>query len=145
MGDVKQLGAPCSPLPHSSPTHLQASWAAWAMRTNLAHPVYPTLPPSLLYIPAGELGGKSALIIFDDADIEQAVEWVMFGAFWTNGQICSSTSRILIHERCVCCWGCRGRRGGLKLVGAVNYVVDLPFGPMARSTVVLPATFSCKT
>jgi betaine-aldehyde dehydrogenase len=29
----------------------------------------------------------------------QAVEWVMFGAFWTNGQICSSTSRILVHSK----------------------------------------------
>ncbi|KAF6259119.1 aldehyde dehydrogenase domain-containing protein [Scenedesmus sp. NREL 46B-D3] len=46
-----------------------------------------------------ELGGKSSLIIFDDAELDKAVEWVMFGAFWTNGQICSSTSRILIHER----------------------------------------------
>lgn len=45
-----------------------------------------------------ELGGKSALIIFDDADLDKAVEWVMFGAFWTNGQICSSTSRILVHS-----------------------------------------------
>jgi acyl-CoA reductase-like NAD-dependent aldehyde dehydrogenase len=33
------------------------------------------------------------------AELDKAVEWVMFGAFWTNGQICSSTSRILIHER----------------------------------------------
>jgi betaine-aldehyde dehydrogenase len=32
-----------------------------------------------------ELGGKSALIIFDDAELDKAVEWVMFGAFWTNG------------------------------------------------------------
>eukprot|EP00877_Chromochloris_zofingiensis_P013539 jgi/Chrzof1/8439/Cz03g10210.t1 len=46
-----------------------------------------------------ELGGKSALIIFDDAELDKAVEWVMFGAFWTNGQICSSTSRILVQER----------------------------------------------
>eukprot|EP00965_Chrysotila_dentata_P259794 6213681-Pleurochrysis_carterae.AAC.6 len=33
-----------------------------------------------------ELGGKSAIIVFDDVDIDTAVEWVMFGAFWTNGQ-----------------------------------------------------------
>ena len=45
-----------------------------------------------------ELGGKSAFIIFDDVDIEKAVEWAMFGCFWTNGQICSATSRVLIHE-----------------------------------------------
>ena len=41
-----------------------------------------------------ELGGKSPAIVFDDADVETAVEWVMFGCFWTNGQICSATSRL---------------------------------------------------
>lgn len=46
-----------------------------------------------------ELGGKSALIIFEDAELDKAVEWAMFGCFWTNGQICSSTSRVLVHER----------------------------------------------
>lgn len=45
-----------------------------------------------------ELGGKSALIVMADADIDKAVEWCMFGVFWTNGQICSSTSRLLVHE-----------------------------------------------
>ncbi|KAG2484694.1 hypothetical protein HYH03_016523 [Edaphochlamys debaryana] len=45
-----------------------------------------------------ELGGKSALIVFEDAEVDKAVEWCMFGAFWTNGQICSSTSRLLVHE-----------------------------------------------
>jgi betaine-aldehyde dehydrogenase len=45
-----------------------------------------------------ELGGKSPLIVFDDANVDQAVEWAMFGAFWTNGQICSATSRLLLQE-----------------------------------------------
>uniref|UniRef100_A0A7S1GF13 Aldehyde dehydrogenase domain-containing protein n=1 Tax=Bicosoecida sp. CB-2014 TaxID=1486930 RepID=A0A7S1GF13_9STRA len=45
-----------------------------------------------------ELGGKSPAIVFADADIERAVEWVMFGAFWTNGQICSATSRLLLDS-----------------------------------------------
>ena len=44
-----------------------------------------------------ELGGKSALVIFDDVDIDKAVEWALFGCFWTNGQICSATSRVFIH------------------------------------------------
>ncbi len=35
-----------------------------------------------------ELGGKSPIVVFDDADIEQAVEWVMFGIFWNQGQVC---------------------------------------------------------
>jgi len=44
-----------------------------------------------------ELGGKSPLIIFDDVNIDHAVEWALFGCFWTNGQICSATSRVLVH------------------------------------------------
>lgn len=45
-----------------------------------------------------ELGGKSPLVVFSDVDIVEAVEWAMFGCFWTNGQICSSTSRLLVQE-----------------------------------------------
>ena len=45
-----------------------------------------------------ELGGKSPLIVFEDADIEQAVEWIMFGIFWNQGQVCSATSRVLIYN-----------------------------------------------
>jgi betaine-aldehyde dehydrogenase len=45
-----------------------------------------------------ELGGKSPIIIFPDVDIDTAVEWLMFGIFWTNGQICVATSRAIIHS-----------------------------------------------
>lgn len=45
-----------------------------------------------------ELGGKSPFIVFEDSDIEKAVEWVMFGIFWNQGQVCSATSRVLVHE-----------------------------------------------
>ena len=44
-----------------------------------------------------ELGGKSPFIIFDDADVEKAVEWIMFGIFWNQGQVCSATSRVLVQ------------------------------------------------
>lgn len=43
-----------------------------------------------------ELGGKSPLVIFEDTDIEAAVEWIMFGIFWNKGEVCSATSRVLI-------------------------------------------------
>lgn len=46
-----------------------------------------------------ELGGKSPFLIFEDADIEEAVEWIMFGIFWNQGQVCSATSRVLIHDK----------------------------------------------
>jgi len=45
-----------------------------------------------------ELGGKSPFVIFEDSDIEQAVEWIMFGIFWNQGQVCSATSRVLVAE-----------------------------------------------
>lgn len=43
-------------------------------------------------------GGKSAAIVFSTSDIVRTVEWIMFGGFWTNGQICSATSRVLVHN-----------------------------------------------
>lgn len=46
-----------------------------------------------------ELGGKSALIVREDADIAQAVELALGGAYTNAGQMCSATSRILVHER----------------------------------------------
>lgn len=45
-----------------------------------------------------ELGGKSAFIIFSDSDLDAAVEWIMFGIFWNQGQVCSATSRVLVQQ-----------------------------------------------
>lgn len=45
-----------------------------------------------------ETGGKSPLVVFEDADIEQAVKWSHIGIMGNSGQICSATSRILVHE-----------------------------------------------
>lgn len=46
-----------------------------------------------------ELGGKSPFIVFDDSDIEAAVEWIMFGIFWNQGEVCSATSRVLVQRK----------------------------------------------
>ncbi|KAF9020791.1 aldehyde dehydrogenase [Hymenopellis radicata] len=45
-----------------------------------------------------ELGGKSPNIIFDDADLEQAVKWAASAIFANAGQMCSAGSRILVQE-----------------------------------------------
>jgi betaine-aldehyde dehydrogenase len=45
-----------------------------------------------------ELGGKSPFIIFEDCDIEKAVEWILFGIFWNKGEVCSATSRVLVQR-----------------------------------------------
>ncbi|XP_026378038.1 betaine aldehyde dehydrogenase 2, mitochondrial-like [Papaver somniferum] len=45
-----------------------------------------------------ELGGKSPIVIFEDTNLDKAAEWTMFGCFWTNGQMCSAISRLIVHE-----------------------------------------------
>ncbi|WP_042288047.1 aldehyde dehydrogenase family protein [Paraburkholderia mimosarum] len=45
-----------------------------------------------------ELGGKSALIVREDADVTHAVSLAVGGAFTNAGQMCSATSRILVHD-----------------------------------------------
>ena len=45
-----------------------------------------------------ETGGKSPLLVFSDADIEQAVKWSHLGIMSNQGQICTATSRILVQD-----------------------------------------------
>jgi aldehyde dehydrogenase (NAD+) len=45
-----------------------------------------------------ELGGKNATIVMDDADLDLALEGVLWGAFGTTGQRCTATSRLILHE-----------------------------------------------
>ncbi|ANH07555.1 aldehyde dehydrogenase family protein [Shinella sp. HZN7] len=45
-----------------------------------------------------ELGGKSPFLVFDDCDIDKAVEWILFGIFWNKGEVCSATSRVLVQR-----------------------------------------------
>ncbi|THV04402.1 aldehyde dehydrogenase [Dendrothele bispora CBS 962.96] len=45
-----------------------------------------------------ELGGKSPNIIFDDADLEQAIKWASTGIFANMGQLCCAGSRIFVQE-----------------------------------------------
>ncbi len=46
-----------------------------------------------------ELGGKNPVIIFDDANMDLAVDWGAFAAFANSGQVCTAGSRILVHEK----------------------------------------------
>ena len=45
-----------------------------------------------------ELGGKSAIMVFDDCDVDQAVDWIVAGFTWNAGQMCSATSRLLVQD-----------------------------------------------
>ena len=61
------------------------------------------LAGSLMKHATMELGGKSPLIVFDDADVENAVGGAMLGNFYSTGQVCSNGTRVFvqsgIHDR----------------------------------------------
>jgi len=45
-----------------------------------------------------ELGGNDALIVFDDANIEEAIEHAVFGRTWATGQSCCSNKRLIVAD-----------------------------------------------
>jgi betaine-aldehyde dehydrogenase len=44
-----------------------------------------------------ELGGKSPIVVFDDADIDGAISGAMLGNFYSTGQVCSNGTRVFVH------------------------------------------------
>ncbi len=46
-----------------------------------------------------ELGGKSPLMIFDDADLEEAVQGALLANFYTQGEVCSNATRVFVHRK----------------------------------------------
>ncbi len=46
-----------------------------------------------------EMGGKNAIIVLDDADLDLAVEGILWGAFGTTGQRCTATSRLIVQQK----------------------------------------------
>ncbi len=46
-----------------------------------------------------EMGGKNAVIVMDDADLNSALEGVLWGAFGTTGQRCTACSRVIVHKK----------------------------------------------
>jgi aldehyde dehydrogenase (NAD+) len=46
-----------------------------------------------------EMGGKNAIMVMDDADVDNAVEGAVWGAFGTSGQRCTASSRVIVHKK----------------------------------------------
>ncbi|GAA0168476.1 dehydrogenase [Lithospermum erythrorhizon] len=85
-----EAGAPLASHPHVDKVSFTGSSATGSKIMTAAAQV---LKPVSL-----ELGGKSPIVVFEDIDLDKAAEWTIFGCFWTNGQICSATCRLLVHE-----------------------------------------------
>lgn len=46
-----------------------------------------------------EMGGKNAIMVMDDADVDNAIEGAVWGAFGTSGQRCTASSRLIVHKK----------------------------------------------
>jgi len=48
-----------------------------------------------------EMGGKNAVVVMDDANLDSAIEGVLWGAFGTTGQRCTACSRVIVHKKVI--------------------------------------------
>ncbi|MFA5120018.1 aldehyde dehydrogenase [Zavarzinia sp.] len=46
-----------------------------------------------------ELGGKNPAVVFPDADLDVTIPGIAGGIFWSSGQVCTASSRVLIHKK----------------------------------------------
>jgi len=80
-----------------------------------------------------EMGGKNAVIVMDDADLDLATEGILWSAFGTSGQRCTAASRVVVHrsvqrelaERLV------SRAGGMRLGDGLADTTDI--GPVVSA------------
>ncbi|KAK8011402.1 aldehyde dehydrogenase [Apiospora arundinis] len=82
---------------HAIAAHLDVDKVAFTGSTATGKLIMKTASVNMKNITL-ETGGKSPLLVFEDADLEQAAKWSQFGIFGNSGQICTSTSRVLVHE-----------------------------------------------
>lgn len=77
-----------------------------------------------------ELGGKNAMIVMDDADLDLALEGAVWGAFGTTGQRCTATSRIIVHEAVAEEFTRRLTERAKKLRIGIGLDPDVEMGPL---------------
>lgn len=77
-----------------------------------------------------ELGGKSSIIVFDDADLELAVDLVEAGGFFNSGQMCSATSRVLVARELAPSLLARLVERAKRIVVGDPFAPDVQMGPL---------------
>src|SRR5439155_1553937 len=91
-----------------------------------------------------EMGGKNAILVMEDADLDLAVDGITWSAFGTTGQRCTACSRLLVHReakerltrmllnRMAKLTVGNGLKPGVE-IGPIGSEVHLPFGGMRRT------------
>jgi len=81
-----------------------------------------------------ELGGKNPIIVMDDANLDLALDGVIWGAFGTTGQRCTAASRVIVHEKVLPAFQERliERTKQLKLGNGLDENIDV--GPLINNS-----------
>jgi aldehyde dehydrogenase (NAD+) len=81
-----------------------------------------------------ELGGKNAIVVLNDADVELAVDGALWGAFGTSGQRCTASSRLIVERDALATFTSRlvERASALRLGDGLDSAVDV--GPVINET-----------
>lgn len=82
---------------HALASHLDVDKIAFTGSTVTGKQIMKTASVNMKNITL-ETGGKSPLLVFDDADLDQAAKWAHIGIMSNMGQICTATSRILVQD-----------------------------------------------
>lgn len=77
-----------------------------------------------------ELGGKSPLIVFDDADLESAIGGAMLGNFYSTGQVCSNGTRVFVQRGIKDKFLARLKERTEKIIIGDPMVEETQLGPM---------------
>lgn len=79
-----------------------------------------------------ELGGKSSILVFEDADLDLAVDLIAGGGFFNAGQMCSATSRVLVHRSLAAALIERLARRAEDLVVGDPFLPGVQMGPITN-------------
>jgi acyl-CoA reductase-like NAD-dependent aldehyde dehydrogenase len=87
-----------------------------------------------------ELGGKAPLLVFEDADLDDAVAASAFGAFMNSGQICMSTERLIVHEAVADAFTSKLARKAETLAAGPAQQGNAPLGPLVHEKAAVLVT-----
>ncbi len=81
-----------------------------------------------------EMGGKNAIVVLDDADVDLAVDGILWSAFGTSGQRCTAASRVIADRSLAdnLVEALAARAGGMKLGSGLDETVDV--GPVVSQS-----------
>jgi aldehyde dehydrogenase (NAD+) len=91
-----------------------------------------------------EMGGKNAMIVLDDANLDLALDGAVWGAFGTAGQRCTATSRIILHKKIAAGFTEKlvARAKALKVGNGLDESVEM--GPQINEQQIETSTKYCK-